>query len=283
MVFEVRDLWPELPIAAGALRNPVVKWLAKLLEKLAYRNSAHIVALSPGMRDGIVHTGYKPKQVTVIPNCCDIELFRVPEDDGKKFLARHPYLQGSALITYAGTLGQINGVDYLVDIADSMIRVDPTVRFLIAGDGGQREYIFQRALAKKVLEKNLWIIPPVSKRDMPGLLSASTFITSLFVNIPEMWNNSANKFFDALAAGRAVLINYRGWQAELLEETGAGIVVPPEDPEKAARMLCDFLKNKSRLRKAAAIAAELGETRFDRNMLADKLLNVIKQVSIETA
>ena len=118
---------------------------------------------------------------------------------------------------------------------------------------------------------------------MPGLLSASTFITSLFVNIPEMWNNSANKFFDALAAGRAVLINYRGWQAELLEETGAGIVVPPGDPENAARMLNDFLKNESRLRKAAAIAAELGETRFERNMLADKLLDVIKQVSIETA
>ncbi|TNZ30784.1 glycosyltransferase WbuB, partial [Vibrio parahaemolyticus] len=54
MVFEVRDLWPELPIAIGALKNPVVIKLALFLERLAYKNSKRLVGLSPGMCEGII-------------------------------------------------------------------------------------------------------------------------------------------------------------------------------------------------------------------------------------
>ncbi|MHA1360538.1 MAG: glycosyltransferase [Candidatus Helarchaeota archaeon] len=57
IVFEVRDLWPELPIAVGALRHPLSKILARALEWMAYHASAHIVALSPGMAEGIMSRG----------------------------------------------------------------------------------------------------------------------------------------------------------------------------------------------------------------------------------
>ena len=65
-----------------------------------------------------------------------------------------------------------------------------------------------------------------------------------------MWANSANKFFDALASGTPVAINYGGWQADLLEETSAGIVLPPNDPGEAAKRLGVFIKDESELAKA---------------------------------
>jgi len=58
LVFEVRDLWPELPIAVGVIKNPVVIKLLKIFECWIYKNSAKIIALSPGMADGILSTGY---------------------------------------------------------------------------------------------------------------------------------------------------------------------------------------------------------------------------------
>ena len=58
MVFEVRDIWPELPIAVGALKNPFLKKAAKWLEKFAYKNAAHVVALSSGMADGVIKSRY---------------------------------------------------------------------------------------------------------------------------------------------------------------------------------------------------------------------------------
>ena len=58
MVFEVRDLWPEVPIAIGAIKNPLAILLSKYLERIAYKNSSAIIALSPTMKAGVVSAGY---------------------------------------------------------------------------------------------------------------------------------------------------------------------------------------------------------------------------------
>ena len=123
MVFEVRDLWPELPIAMGMLQNPVAKIAARALELIAYRSSREVIALSPGMRDGVARTGYPAERISVVPNSCDVELFR--HNTGKVEL---PFDAGDdPVVTYAGTLGAINGVDYLVDIAASALRLSSPV------------------------------------------------------------------------------------------------------------------------------------------------------------
>ena len=75
LVFEVRDMWPAVPIAMGYLKNPVLRIGAHWLERLAYRKSSHVVALAPGMRDDIIATGIDPDKVTVIPNGCDVDIF----------------------------------------------------------------------------------------------------------------------------------------------------------------------------------------------------------------
>jgi len=110
MVFKVRDLWPELHIAVGVLKNPLLVQAAKLLETFAYRNSERVVALSPGMKNGVVRTGFPVDKVHVIPNSCDVNTFQVPEEAAHSFLKVHSYLQGSPLITYAGAIGIINGI-----------------------------------------------------------------------------------------------------------------------------------------------------------------------------
>jgi glycosyltransferase involved in cell wall biosynthesis len=90
-----------------------------------------------------------------------------------------------------------------------------------------------------------------------------------------MWANSANKFFDALASATPVAINYGGWQKELLDESGAGIVLPPNNPEEAARRLADFVADAQRLQAAGKAARKLAEERFSRDMLCDQLEQVL--------
>lgn len=111
---------------------------------------------------------------------------------------------------------------------------------------------------------------------MPSLLSAATISTSLVINLPELWNNSANKFFDSLAAGRPIMINHEGWQADLIREKGAGLVVPPNNATKSAVMLHDFLSNTEKIEKAGQAAFHLARTRFDRDDLAQNLLAVLQ-------
>ena len=281
MVFEVRDLWPELPISVGVLNNSILKIVARWFEQFAYKHAAHVVALSSGMKKGVVKFGYPSEKVHVIPNSCDIDFFQVPQNEGRDFLKNHPELQSGPIVLYAGTLGLINGVGYLVDVASAMLKIDPAVRFLIVGDGKEQKKIREKAANAGVLEKNLWMIPAVPKSEMPRVLSAATICTSLFIDLPEMWNNSANKFFDALAAGRPIMINHEGWQADLIRETGAGLVVPSTDARQFAEMLHNFLSDPDQIKRAGQAVFHLGKTRFDRDDLAEELLAVLQKACDE--
>ena len=77
-----------------------------------------------------------------------------------------------------------------------------------------------------------------------------------------MQNNSANKFFDALAAGKPIMINYEGWQADLLHETQAGLVVPADDPRTAAEQLNTLISDHATLRKMGTASRHLA-SQFD--------------------
>ncbi|HEY5842429.1 MAG TPA: glycosyltransferase family 4 protein [Mycobacterium sp.] len=247
MVFEVRDLWPELPIAVGAIRNPLLIAAARALELVAYRSARAIVALSQGMADGVLKRGIAENKVTVAPNSCDVDEFDVPAEVGLDYRAEQSWLGDRPLVVYCGTLGRMNDAGYLVNVAAAMEKIDPGVAFAIYGSGAEDESIKERARSSGVLGRNLFMPGTVPKNQMPAVLSAATVATSLFLPLEQMQSNSANKFFDALAAGRPVAINYGGWQAELLDRTGAGIKLPADDPEEAAQALHLLIRDQARI------------------------------------
>ena len=279
MVFEVRDLWPTLPIAMGALRSGAAIRAARLLERHAYSNAQHIIALSPGMKAGIVERGVVPEAVTVVPNSCDLETFDVSPDEAVALRHRFEWLGSRPLVLYAGTFGRINGVEYLARIAAEMISLHPEVRFVVVGSGMEEERVRCVADELEVLGRNFFMLPPLPKSAVAAWFAAADLSTSLFVDLPEMWSNSANKFFDALAAGTPVMINYQGWQADLLRDSMAGFVVPPDEPGVAAAEVVGFLGNRERRRVAEGAAARLAKEEFGRDILFDRFKGVLEMAA----
>ncbi len=279
MVFEVRDLWPELPIAIGSLRNPMLIRLARWLERLAYRRSARVIALSPGMAEGVIRTGYPRERVAIVPNACDRARFQDARGAILDVFPDLPIKAGDRLVLYAGTLGRINGVTYLVKLAARAMSLAPHVKFLIVGDGAERGLVAGEGERLGVLNKTVFLRPPVEKRRMPQVFAGCDLAASLFIDLPEMRNNSANKFFDALAAGRAILINYSGWQAELVRDAGAGLVVPPDDPAEAARRVVEFLADPGAIRRAGRAAERLARAAFDGERLAARFVRVLEDAA----
>ncbi len=277
-VFEVRDLWPDVPIGMGVLRNRFLIACARSLEQLAYRSAAHIIALSPGMRDGVISSGAPAEKITVIPNACDNDLFDVPPELGLSFLQRHPYLKDRLLVLYAGAFGKVNGLDYLIRLAHKVQGIDKSIAFILVGEGRDRFELENMARELGILNNGLWILDGVPKHSISEILSASDIAVSTVIPNRVLWNNSANKFFDALAAGRPVAINHGGWQADLLTDTGAGIVLPPDDLRKAAELLIGFLHSESRVEQARKAARVLARERFDRNLLVIEMEGVLERV-----
>ena len=276
MVFEVRDLWPEMPIAVGALNNPVLRFVARKLEHWAYRNAEAVVALSPGMKEGVVRTGYSAERVAIIPNSSDNSEFQYNSAAAVHFRAERDWLGDKPLLVYTGAFGPTNGVGYMVGLAKELKALNSDIRILLVGDGAERDMIISEADKLGVLGVNLFVEDKLPKRRIPALLSAATMATALFVDLPEMRPNSANKFFDALASGTPIMLNYGGWMHELVGQHGCGLAMWPKAVADVAVELDKKMHDGAWLAKAGVAARQLAEDCFARDDLARQLMSVLE-------
>ena len=276
MVLEVRDLWPKVPIELGVLKSPATKWAAEELERYAYRNAAQVVALAPGMKEWVVSRGYPERDVTVVPNGCDRELFSDARARGLALRKTLTWLGDRPLVLYAGTMGLVNGVDYMVRLAEETALLDPDIQFVAVGSGREAGAVRDLARECGVLDRTFRIIPSVPKATMPAWLGAATVALSLIVNERYLWENAVtNKFFDALAAGVPILSNHPGWQTEIALEADAGLMLDPVDIRKAASVLVAAVRDEKWRLRASQAEAALAAGRFDRDTVARTLEGVL--------
>jgi glycosyltransferase involved in cell wall biosynthesis len=268
LVFEVRDLWPEAPIQMGALRNPVLRRLARALERLVYRRSARIIALSPGIREGVISAGAAPERVALVPNASDLELFS-PELDGPS--ERRRLGLGDGLVcSYFGTMGEANDLGQVIDAAP-LVR---DVTFVLLGDGKRRRELEERAPANV-----RFLDPAPEKAAVARLAAASDACLTIFKDVPVLATNSPNKLFDTFAAGRAAIVNTEGWMRDLVERNEAGVFVRPGDPRDLAAKVTWLRDNPREVERLGRNARALAEREFDRDALAARALTVLEEAA----
>jgi glycosyltransferase involved in cell wall biosynthesis len=277
-VFEVRDMWPDVPIAMGAIRHPVLVWLARRLEKLAYTRAAQVVALAPGMRDDIIAKGIAAERVSVIPNGCDTEVFSA-SSAARPLSEELPWIRGRRLVIYAGSIGPVNGVDYLVRLASRVRELDPTVCFVVIGAGRDRNAVRDAAAEAGVLNDNFFMLDPLPTHELARWLQAADMAMALITGTRVVWKDAVqNKFFDALAAGKPVASNFDGWQSRIAEEASVGLTLDATDMDGAAHHLVRALQDEAWLSGVAARARELSSGRFQRDRLASQLGKLLQTV-----
>lgn len=280
LVFEVRDMWPAVPIALGYLNNPVLRMGAKWLERVAYKRSHHIVVLAPGMRNDIINTGINPGKVSVIPNGCDIDIFgRELSAEAATIRAAHPWLKQRKLVLFAGTLGRANGLEFLVELAHEMRNVNAEVRFVVIGDGAEVEQIADSARKMGLLNLSFFMLPAMAKSQLASWIAASNFTIALFSGPRVLWKDAVqNKFFDSLAAGKPIACNFSGFQSQLAVAHCVGIIMDPSKPALAAQQLNEKLNDSEWCTSAANRARELARDEFSRDQLAIHLESVLTSV-----
>jgi glycosyltransferase involved in cell wall biosynthesis len=275
MVFEVRDLWPDVPIAMKILKNPFLIYAAKLLELWAYKNSNSIVALSPQMKKGIVAKKIDSKKIAIIPNSSDLEKFCLDKNSALNFRNRRKWLKNRPLLLYAGTFGKVNDLSYAVKLAKSLMMQNSEIRILLIGDGAEKKKLVEEAKRNGVYKKNLFIEKQLPKKDMPACLSAASMIANFVVNIRENWANSANKFFDGLAAGKPIFLNHGGWMQNLVSINKCGLCMHGKKMEIVAKELNIALSDKKWLKFSGNASKNLAKNFFDRNIHAKQIEEVL--------
>ena len=276
-IFEVRDLWPELPKAMGVITNPIVLWAMSCLEWLAYHSADRLVALSPGMVDGIANRGIDRRRIIMVPNGADIDLFGASASPAW----RPPGVDSAALLVlFAGTHGLANGLDAVLDAASVLSsRGRNDIKIALIGDGKYKPHLQARAATENLT--NVVFHAPLSKTSLSGVMAAADICLQTLKDVPAFYyGTSPNKFFDALAAGKPVLTNYPGWIAEIITENKCGYAVPPGDPVRFANALEHAADHRSELQVMGIHAREAAQRDFDRTKLITKLIEAIEDVGL---
>lgn len=269
-VFEVRDIWPDVPIAIGALRNPALVWAARRLERITYKRAAHIVALSPSMKDSIVAKGVPEEKVSVITQGCGVAL--LSSSEGPSPREEFSWLGARKMVLYGGALGLVNGVDYVVRLAAEVRKIAPDIRFVIIGGGKEREAIANEAKRLGVLDDSLFIFDAMPKASLARWMLAADMHMALFTGPRAVWKDVAqNKFFDAIAAGKPIANNFDGWQSQFTAKEGIGIFLDPQDTKGAAARLVAALHDEAWLSSVAAKDRVFAEGPFNWQNLARAL------------
>lgn len=265
-VFEVRDLWPELPRAMGVIRNPLVLWAMSVLEWASYRSAHRLVGLSPGIVEGIVRRGVPSERVVMVPNGCDLGIFGAAVDPWRP----ESILSSDLMAVFAGTHGMANGLDAVLDAAGELKRRGrEDIKLLLVGQGKLKPALRARAQLEGL--DNVVFHEPVNKTRLAGLMAATDLGLQILDNVPAFYyGTSPNKFFDYIAAGLPVLNNYPGWLAELIQQHSCGFAVPPADPKAFADALEQAAGNRAALKLMGARGHALAMKVFDRVALADR-------------
>lgn len=275
-VFEVQDLWPEAAIQMGAIkRDGLIAWLAKRLERAAYRRAAAVIPVSPGMAEGVAAEGTPPGKIHMIPNFSDLNRF-CPGPKDPDVVERYG-LAGKFVVGYAGAIGPSNAVHEQVPEAARTLkeRGRDDIVFVIAGDGKSLPVL--RELTQDL--GNVLALGPIPKKDVPALTRSADALMALFGDKPILATNSPNKFFDALASGRPVIVNQPGWTRELVEETGCGVYVPVGDGRALADAIERLADDRIRTGAMGAAARALAEERFGRDIQAERFVAVIEDAA----
>lgn len=276
-VFEVRDLWPELPKAMGVIKQPIILWLLKLLEIAAYKSADKVIALSNGMAEGVAnHVSYQ--NIVTISNGCDLYLSQC-EDAGTELPNLQEYFeQGSFFAVYAGTHGLANGLDVLVDAAVQLKEMQfEHIKIVLVGDGMKKRSLIEQANALQL--DNIIFLENMPKQALFSLYKKCDVGLMVLENIPAFYNGtSPNKFFDYLSARLPVICNYPGWIKAEIESTNIGLSVAPESPKEIAKALNKLSQDKVLLSNMSRNCEQLAHDKFNRRNLAEKFIKTLEEV-----
>jgi glycosyltransferase involved in cell wall biosynthesis len=277
LIFEVRDLWPDVPVQMGILTNPPAIWLARWLERFLYRQADHIVVLTPGYQSWLIDQKHvAADRITVIPNAADFAV----ADAVAATLNRADFRQQHRMsdyfwVIYAGAHGIVNRLTVVLDAADRLRDTD--VRFLLIGDGTEKPALQQKAAQLGLT--NVRFMAGMPKADALRFMLAADAGLVTAQNLPLFWLVFAGKMFDYFSCRVPVLMAIDGLSRQLIETANAGLFVEPENADDMARQICRYANHRDAARQHGQNGYAHARTHYDRKTLADKYLTLLHDVS----
>ena len=273
-VFEVRDLWPASITAVHAMKEGLVLRTLEAIEMALYRAAAKVIVVTDATKRVLVEGGIPDEKVAVVKNGVDLSAFAAAAPE--EALRRSLRLDGKFVVSYIGTHGMAHGLHTVLECAAKLQSV-PEIYFLLVGDGAEKPKLL--ALRDKLRLRNVSFLPQQPRESVPSLLAASD-LSLVPLRKAELFRTVVpSKIFGIMAAAKPVLLSVDGEARSIVEEAGAGVFVPPEDPEAMAGAIRQLMANPAEREALGAAGRRYVEASMNRDTLARQYETILAGVS----
>ncbi len=270
-VLEVRDLWPESAIAMGLVKEGgAFARIAGALERFCYRRARHVIALTEGIRDGVIAKGVPASRVSVITNGVD----PAPEAAETPVL---PIPDDVVCAMYVGAHGTYSSLETVLRAADAL-RDDPRVRFVLVGGGDRKPAL--REMASRLDLPNVTFVDPVPKSEVPAWLRRADVCLLPYQDNPLFAGALPNKTFDYMGAARPIVAAVPpGELSRLVHRAECGVAISPEDPASMADAVAQLAADPALRERLGEAGRRYVEEHYDRGVLAARFTDIVERVA----
>ncbi len=271
-VFEVRDLWPQTAVELGELHNPHFIHWAEQLEKVFYERAERIIAVTQGIHDSLLSRGYEPPKLRLVSNGTNTELFF---NHGNR-LRDKLGLKDKFVVLYAGIFGIAQGMEQLVEVVE---RLKPShdIHFLFIGEGPVKQKVLELQRDKGLV--NLTVLDEIPREQIAAYISAADCCLVPLKKKPLFLGALPSKMFDFMACERPVIVSVDGEARRIVEQSGAGIFVEPENTEQMIAAIQQLKDSPEKRRRMGQAGRTLVQSRFSRRQQALKLEAILQEIA----
>jgi colanic acid biosynthesis glycosyl transferase WcaI len=241
-IYNVQEIYPDIAVRLGALRNRRLIGLLERLERFVYRKGEKIAVIAPRMRQRLLEKGVPPDKVEVLPNFVDIgDLSPLPKDNE---FSRRLGVQEKFVVSYAGNMGPAQGLENFIDSA-GVLRDESGIHFMMMGDGILREPLKKRV--ENLGLNNFTFLPYQPYSMMPQIYAASDICL-----VPQTAQTGCDaipsKVYRIMACARPVLATTdpESDLAHLIKDAGCGEMGPPEGASGLADVIYKASRDQNR-------------------------------------
>jgi colanic acid biosynthesis glycosyl transferase WcaI len=232
-VTSVEDVYPEVGVTLGIFRHRAVIKAVAWLERYLLTRSRFVRVLAPSFVEPLENLGISRDRMVTVPGWVDTNFIRPLPRDNR--FSREYELHQRFVVLYAGNLGFSQGLEHVLSAA-GLLRDDREMLVVLAGEGPRRDFLAAEARRRQL--DNVRFLPYQPRARLPEMLaSADVSLVTLQQGIAMA--SLPSKTFSILASGRPLLasVDEASDTWNLVQRSGGGICVPPENPEALAQAI----------------------------------------------
>jgi colanic acid biosynthesis glycosyl transferase WcaI len=274
-VYNVQDLYPEVPAQAGQLQNPASVVILQCIARFMYHTSAHVTVIAPSFQEYLATQSVSAHKMSVIPNFVNADFIR-PQPKNNPFSQQHQ-LTEKFVIAHAGNIGYVYDLETMLEAAARLTDY-ADILFLIVGDGVAKPEL--ERLAQTMNLSNVRFLPFYPYEMMPWLRATSDLQVSLY-KFGSAKNSMPSKIYEIMASGRPILASAEPDSdvRRLIETTACGLCVDPQRVDQLVMAIRVLYHNPDLCAAMARKGRAAAEERFSRQVVARQYHDLLTQVA----